>query len=57
MAGFDMSYEQFNDLCREAWKEKCSYLKIIRLDDKEKFCTSNESEKEYKIFKPQTNPF
>ena len=52
-----MKYEEFKDLCREAWKEKLSYLKINRLDDGEKFCICIESKKEYKIFKPQTNPF
>ena len=36
IAEFDMSYEEFKDSCREAWKENCSYLKNIRLDDKEK---------------------
>ena len=42
-AGFDMSYEEFKDLCTEAWKEKCSYLNIARLDDEEKHRTFNES--------------
>ena len=37
-----MSNENFLDLCREAWKEKHSYLKINRLDDEEKYCICNE---------------
>ena len=34
IAGFDMSYEEFKSLCREAWKEKYNYLEINRLEDK-----------------------
>ena len=34
-----------------------SYLKINRLDDNEKYAICNESDKEYKIFKPKTQPF
>ena len=30
-----MSYEEFKNLCRGAWKEKYRYLKINRLDDEE----------------------
>ena len=33
-AGFDMSYDEFKSLCREAWEEKYNYLIIIRLEDK-----------------------
>ena len=33
IAGFDMSYDEFKSLCREAWKEKNNYL-LIRLEDK-----------------------
>ena len=56
LAGFDMSYDEFKELCREAWKEKYYYLKINKIDDEEEYCICNESKKEYKIFKPQTNP-
>ena len=59
IAGFDMSYDEFKSLCREAWKEKYNYLLINRLEDKNgsrcKIC--NESNPEYKIFSPQTDPF
>ena len=34
IAGFDMSYDEFKSLCREAWKEKYNYLLINRLEDK-----------------------
>ena len=57
IAGFDMDYNEFKDLCREAWNKKYSYLKIDRLNDDEKYTICNESEKEYKIFKPKTQPF
>ena len=33
IAGFDMSYDEFKSLCREAWKEKYNYL-INRLEEK-----------------------
>ena len=33
-AGFVMSYDEFKQLCREAWKEKYNYLIINRLEDK-----------------------
>ena len=57
IAGFDMSYDEFKNLCREAWSKKYSYLKIDRLDDNEKYTICNESEKEYTIFKPKSTPF
>ena len=34
ISGFDMSYEEFKSLCREAWNEKFNYLLINRLEDK-----------------------
>ena len=33
IAGFDMSYDEFKSLCREAWKEKNNYLLVNRLED------------------------
>ena len=58
IAGFDMSYDEFKSLCREAWKEKHNYLLINRLEDKngKKFRICNEYNPEYEIFNPQTNP-
>ena len=32
IAGFDMYYDEFKELCREAWKEKHNYLLINRLE-------------------------
>ena len=58
ISGFDMSYEEFKSLCREAWNEKFNYLLINRLEDKKRsrcrIC--NESNPNYKIFNPQTDP-
>ena len=54
-----MSYDKFKSLCREAWKEKYSYLSINRLEDKNgsRYRICNQSNPSYKIFKPQTEPF
>ena len=59
IAGFDMSYDEFKSLCREAWKEKYNYLLINRLEDKndKKYMICNESNPEFKVFNPQTDPF
>ena len=58
IAGFDMSYDEFKSLCRDAWK-KNTYLIIIRLEDKngKKYMICIESNQEYKIFNPETDPF
>ena len=58
IAGFDMSYEEFKSLCREAWNEKFNYLSINRLEDKNgsRYRICNESNPNYKIFNPQTDP-
>ena len=59
IAGFDMSYDEFKNFCREAWKEKNNYLLLIRLEDKNgsKYQLCNESNPNYMIFNPQTDPF
>ena len=59
IAGFDMSYDEFKSLCREAWKEKYNYLLINRLEDKNgsRYKICNETNPEYKMFSPQTDPF
>ena len=56
-SGFDMSYEEFKSLCREAWNEKFNYLLINRLEDKNgsRYRICNESNPNYKIFNPQTD--
>ena len=58
ISGFDMSYEEFKSLCREAWNEKFNYLLINRLEDKNgsRYRIRNESNPNYKILNPQTDP-
>ena len=58
ISGFDMSYEEFKSLCREAWNEKFNYLLTNRLEDKNgsRYRICNESNPNYKIFNPQTDP-
>ena len=58
ITGFDMSYDKFKSLRREAWKEKNSYLLINRLEKNgSRYRICNESISNYKIFNPQTDPF
>ena len=59
IAGFDMSYDEFKNLCKEAWRDKYNYLLINRLEDKNgsKYMIYNESNLQYQIFNPQTDPF
>ena len=59
IAGFDMSYDEFKSLCKEAWRDKYNYLLINRLEDKNgsRYKICNESNPEYKTFNPQTDPF
>ena len=58
IAGFDMSYEEFKSLCREAWNKKFNYLLLNRLEDKNgsRYKICNETNPNYKIFNPQTDP-
>ena len=59
IAGFDMSNDEFKCLCREAWRDNYNYLLINRLEDKNgsKYMICNESNLQYQIFNPQTDPF
>ena len=59
IAGFDMSNDEFKSLCREAWRDNYNYLLINRLEDKNgsKYMICNESNLQYQIFNPQTDPF
>ena len=59
IAGFDMSYDELKELCREAWRERYNYLLINRLEDKNGkiYMICNESNPQYQIFSPQTDPF
>ena len=59
IAGFDMSNDEFKSLCREAWRDPYNYFLINRLEDKNgsKYMICNESNLQYQIFNPQTDPF
>ena len=59
IAGFDMSSDEFKSLCREAWRDNYNYLLKNRLEDKNgsKYMICNESNLQYQIFNPQTDPF
>ena len=59
IAGFDISYDEFKSLCKEAWRDKYNYLLINRLEDKNgsKYMICNESNLQYQMFNPQTDPF
>ena len=59
IAGFDMSYDEFKSLCKGAWRDKYNYLIINRLEDKNgsKYMICNESNPQYQVFSPQTDPF
>ena len=52
-----MDYNEFKNLCREAWNKKYSYLKIDRLNDDEKYTICNESEKVIQSSNQRLTPF
>ena len=45
--GYDMSYDEFKQLCRKSWEEDYNYLCIDRSKkrDQGKYCICNESKK------------
>ena len=59
VAGFDMNYDEFEELCRKSWDEDYNYLFIdrARKRDRGKYCICNESKKIYIEATPQTKPF
>ena len=57
IAGLDMSYAEFKQLCRESWKKDNNYLKINIFKTKlEKYYICNEASEDYILFIPETNP-
>ena len=55
-----MSFDEFKEICREAWGEKYNYLEKNRLGDKKmikNYRICNESNPHYQNFNPQTDPF
>ena len=47
VAGYDMNFDEFKDLCRKSWEEDYNYLYIDRSEkrDQGKYCICNESKK------------
>ena len=59
VAGYDMNYDEFKELCRKSWEEEYNYLYIDRSKkrDQGKYCVCNESKKTYREATPQTKLF
>ena len=59
VAGYDMNYDEFKELCRKSWDEDYNYLCIDRfkMRDQGRYCICNESKKTYIEATPQTKPF
>ena len=59
VAGYDLNYDAFKELCKNSWEEDYNYLYIDRSKkrDQGKFCICNESKKAYIEATPQTKPF
>ena len=59
VAGYDMNYDEFKDLCRKSWEDDYNYLYIDRSKkrDQGKYCICNESKNTYLEATPQTKPF
>ena len=60
VAGYDMSYDEFKELCRKSWEEDYNYLCIDRSKkrDQGRYCICNESKKKtYIEATPETKPF
>ena len=59
VAGYDMSYDEFKELCRKSWEEGYNFLYIDRSKkrDQGRYCICNESKKTYIESSPETKPF
>ena len=59
VAGYDMKYDEFKELCRKSWEEDYNYLYIdrSRQRDQGKYCICNENKRTYIEATPQTKPF
>ena len=59
VAGYDMNYDKFKELCKKSWEEVYNYLYIDRSKKKDqgKYCICNESQKTYMEATPQTKLF
>ena len=59
VAGYDMDYNEFKELCRKSWEDEYNYLCIDRSKkrDQGRYCICNESKNTYLEAIPQTKPF
>ena len=59
IAGFVISHDEFKRLCKRSMELKYNFLLLNRLKDKnvEYYRICNESNPEFKIFNPRTDPF
>ena len=59
VAGYDMKYDEFKELCRKSREEdhNCPYIDRSKNRDHGKYCICKESKKTYIEATPQTKPF
>ena len=59
VAGYDMNYDEFKELCRKSWEQDYNYICIDRSKkrDQGRYCIFNESKNTYLEATPQTKPF
>ena len=59
VAGYDMSYDEFEELCRKLWKDVYNYLCIDRFKkrDRGRYCVCNGNKNTYIDCTPQTKAF
>ena len=58
IGGYDMKYDEFNEMCHEAWDEKFNYLSIDMTKNKNesKNRIFNENKTTYNECTPETEP-
>ena len=59
VAGYDMNYDEFKDLCRKSWEEDYNYLYFHRSKKRNqgKYCICKESKNAYIECTPETKQF
>ena len=59
VAGYDMNYDEFEELCGKSWEEHYNYLCIDRckIRDQGRNCIYNESKNSFIECTPETKPF
>ena len=59
VAGYEMNYDEFKEICRKSWEEDYKYLYTDRSKkiDQGKFCICNKNKNSYIECTPETKPF